>query len=100
MQTAAGLPVAIFALAAGAIADTYDRRSVMLLALSMTLGVSVILAVCEVTGVLTANLLLALTFLIGCCLALYLPAWQTSVSDQTASTDVSATRLSRSSNPA
>lgn len=90
VQTAAGLPVAIFALAAGAIADTYDRRSVMLLALSMTLGVSVILAVCEVTGVLTANLLLALTFLIGCCLALYLPAWQTSVSDQVPREDLPA----------
>lgn len=90
VQTAAGLPVAIFALAAGAIADTYDRRSVMLVALSMTLSVSVILAVCEVTGVLTANLLLALTFLIGCCLALYLPAWQTSVSDQVPREDLPA----------
>lgn len=82
VQTASGLPVAIFALAAGAIADTYDRRRVMLVALTMTLTVSVALAVCELAGVLTANLLLGLTFLIGCCLALYLPAWQSSVSEQ------------------
>lgn len=90
VQTASGLPVAIFALAAGAIADTYDRRRVMLVALTMTFSVSVALAACQVAGVLTAKLLLALTFLIGCCLALYLPAWQSSVSEQVPREDLPA----------
>lgn len=82
VQTASGLPVAIFALAAGAIADTYDRRKVMLVALSLTFVVSVVLTGCQLAGVLTPVSLLVLTFLIGCCLALYLPAWQSSVSEQ------------------
>ncbi len=90
VQTAAGLPVAIFALAAGAIADTYDRRRVMLLALTMTFVISVVLAIFQAAGLLTAYLLLGLTFLIGCCLALYLPAWQSSVSEQVPREDLPA----------
>jgi MFS family permease len=81
VQASISLPVMIFSLASGAIADNFDRRRVMLIAQLFMLVVSVALAACTYAGLITPWLLLAFTFLIGCGTALYNPSWQASVGD-------------------
>ncbi|MGI9514866.1 MAG: MFS transporter [Anderseniella sp.] len=81
VQASTALPIMLFALLAGAIADNLDRRIVMICAQGFMLIVSTALAICAWYGVLTPWLLIAFTFAIGCGTALNNPAWQASVGD-------------------
>jgi MFS family permease len=81
VQTSLTLPIMLFSLASGAVADNFDRRGVMLAAQAFMLAVSVVLALCAWWGLLSPWLLLGLTFLIGCGTALNNPSWQASVGD-------------------
>ncbi|WP_109807662.1 MFS transporter [Sphingosinithalassobacter portus] len=81
VQASVTLPVMLLALAAGAIADNFDRRKVMLAAQFFMLTVSLVLSVLTALHLMTPLLLLAMTFLIGCGMALNSPAWQASVGD-------------------
>ncbi len=81
VQASTALPVMLFSLAAGAVADNFDRRKIMLGAQIFMLGVSVVLSVCAMSGLITPWFLLMFTFLIGCGAAFYAPAWQASVGD-------------------
>lgn len=71
----------LFSLAAGAIADNYEKRAVMLVAQTFLIVVSVLLVGCTYFGLITPWSLLIFTFLIGCGTALNNPAWQSSVRD-------------------
>lgn len=82
VQASTTLPIMLLALPSGAIADIWDRRVIMLIAQGVMLTVSVILAVIAFMDLLTPWTLLTLTFLIGCGVALYGPAWQSSVGEQ------------------
>ncbi|HEV2605596.1 MAG TPA: MFS transporter [Microvirga sp.] len=79
VQAAATLPIFLFSLPAGALADIVDRRRMMILVqvglalLSLTLGVAVLL------GALTPAVLLGLTLLAGTGAALAGPVWQSIV---------------------
>jgi MFS family permease len=90
VQASTTLPVMLFSLAAGAIADNYDRRRIMLTAQLFMFAVSVGLAVFAWFGWLTPWTLLAFTFLLGCGTALNNPAWQSSVGDMVPRQDVPA----------
>jgi MFS family permease len=81
VQASVTLPIMLLSLVAGAIADNLDRRRVMLGAQVFMLIVSIVLAVCAYTGVITPWLLLMFTFLIGVGGAFNAPAWQASVGD-------------------
>jgi MFS family permease len=81
VQTSVALPIMLFSLFAGAMADNLDRRKVMLGAQMFMLTVSIGLTVCAWADVLTPWLLLLFTFLIGCGAAFNGPAWQASVGD-------------------
>ena len=81
VQASTALPVMVFSLIAGAVADSFDRRRVMLAAQFFMVGVSVALTVFAYMGWLNAWLLLSFTFLIGCGMAFNNPAWQASVRD-------------------
>lgn len=81
VATSTTLPIMLLALLAGAVADSLDRRIVMLWAQAFMLLVSLCLAACAWSGLLTPWLLLAFTFLIGCGTAFNAPAWQASVGD-------------------
>jgi MFS family permease len=81
VQASVNLPIVLLALVAGAMADNLERRHVMLGAQIFMLLVSVTLAVCAWTGLITPWLLLLFTFLIGCGTAFNAPAWQASVGD-------------------
>ena len=82
VQTALMIPIMIFAMPAGAIADMYDRRIVALIAVSISLTGASGLALSSLTGLLTPELLLSLCFVIGAGMSLMGPAWQSSVSEQ------------------
>ncbi|HJQ17522.1 MAG TPA: MFS transporter [Allosphingosinicella sp.] len=82
VQTALMLPVMLLAIPAGAAADMYDRRLVILSALLLSFGGASLLSALALLGLVTPPLLLLLTFLIGSGMALYGPAWQASVSEQ------------------
>lgn len=82
VQTALMLPIMLLSLAAGAIADMYDRRIVGLAALSLGLAGGIALSVLAYLNLISPNSLLLFCFLIGCGNALFGPAWQASVSEQ------------------
>jgi MFS family permease len=81
VQASTVLPIMLFSLAAGAAADVFDRRRLMLASQCLALAVSASLALFSYAGWVTPWLLLAFTFLIGCTNALYGPPWQSSVGD-------------------
>jgi len=81
VQASTTLPIMLFALVAGAIADSFDRRKVMLVAQTFMLVVSVLLTVFTWYGLITPWTLLAFTFLIDSGTALNSPSWQASVGD-------------------
>jgi len=82
VQTAGALPFFFLSLLAGALADTRDRRMIMLVSQTATLLASAALAVVALVGQVTPSLLLAFTFLISCGAALFAPAWQAAIGDQ------------------
>jgi len=89
VQASTTLPIMLFSLVAGAIADNFDRKRVMLVAQSFMFLVSALLAAVTYLGWISPWLLLAFTFLIGCGTALNNPAWQASVGDMVPREDVS-----------
>lgn len=81
VQASTTLPIMLFALVAGAIADGFNRRHVMLVAQVFMLVVSVLLTVFTWFDLITPWTLLAFTFLIDSGTALNSPSWQASVGD-------------------
>jgi MFS family permease len=82
VQTALMLPVMLISMPAGAIADMYDRRIVALVSLSIALSGATALTVLAWLGRVTPETLLALCFVVGSGMALFGPAWQSSVTEQ------------------
>src|SRR5512141_3043480 len=82
VQTALMLPVMLISMPAGAIADMYDRRVVALLSLSVALSGATALTVLAWLGLVTPTILLVFCFVVGSGMALFGPAWQSSVSEQ------------------
>ncbi|MCE3270760.1 MAG: major Facilitator Superfamily protein [Ramlibacter sp.] len=81
VQTAVFLPMFLLALPAGVMADTTDRRKLILHALAVQVGVMLVLAMLALLGWAGPATLLLFTFAAGCCTALLSPAWNTSVAD-------------------
>src|ERR1700741_3429852 len=82
VQTALMLPVMLISMPAGAIADMHDRRVVALVSLAIALSGATTLTVLAWLNLVTPNILLALCFVVGSGMALFGPAWQSSVSEQ------------------
>lgn len=90
VQASVTLPILLLSLLAGAVADSLDRRRVMIAAQCFMLLVSLALAACAWWGLITPWLLLAFTFLIGCGTAFNGPAWQASVGEMVPRADLPA----------
>lgn len=88
VQASTALPIMLFSLVSGALADNFDRRRVMLTAQCFMLTVSLILTVSTYFELITPWLLLTFTFLIGCGTALNNPSWQASVGDMVPRSDL------------
>jgi MFS family permease len=76
MQTAASLPVLFLGLLAGATADIYERRRLLIFWQCWMLGSVAVLAVLTFIGVITPVMLLLFTFLLNIGSAMNNPAWQ------------------------
>ncbi len=108
VTAAALLPIPCFSLLAGAVADAFDRRRVLLAAQSVMLSASVLLAWLSATGSMSPQVLIALTFMIGSGFAFNAPAWQAAVRDLVPVRDLPAAislnivgfNLSRTAGPA
>lgn len=79
VQASSTIPILLMAVPAGAIADSYDRRVVMLWAQGFMVVVSAVLSVLGYFGGIAPWSLLLLTLLVGLGTALNGPAWQASV---------------------
>jgi predicted MFS family arabinose efflux permease len=77
VQTAAGLPVLLFAVVAGTVGDLVDRRRFLLVTQVLMLVAAAALGVLAIEGLVTPWLLLALLFAVGTGQALTSPTWQT-----------------------
>jgi MFS family permease len=81
VQVAATVPMLLFALPAGALADIMDRRRLLIGVQLFQLVVGTALSALTALDLVPPALLLTFTFLLGSCLALTLPAYQASVQD-------------------
>lgn len=76
MQTAASLPVLVLGLFAGATADIYERRRLLIFWQTWMLVSVAVLALLTFTGVVSPYTLLLFTFLLNIGSAMNNPAWQ------------------------
>ncbi|GIE97525.1 MFS transporter [Paractinoplanes rishiriensis] len=76
VQTASTLPIVLLALPSGALADTFDRRRLLIAVQVFLSAVGVLLTVLTLAGRMPPTLLLTLTFVLGAGQALTAPAWQ------------------------
>ena len=81
VQTAVFMPMFVLSLPAGVLADTIDRRRLIVIALLAQAGVVLVLAVLLMAGWAGPATLLLFTFIAGCCTALLLPAWNSAVGE-------------------
>lgn len=79
VQAASNLPLFLFALLAGVLADRFDRRRILLIGQSLLLVTAGLFALLVWQGLITAPLLLAFTFLMATGAAFLGPAWQATV---------------------
>jgi MFS family permease len=75
VQTASMLPILLFALPSGVLADAFDRRHLLISVQGFLAGVGILMTVLTATGHMRPPLLLTLTFALGTGQALTLPAW-------------------------
>ena len=76
VQTAASLPVVLFAVVAGAAGDLVDRRKFLLITQGVMLVAAAALGFLALAGLVTPWVLLALIFAVGTGQALTSPTWQ------------------------
>jgi MFS family permease len=99
MQTAASLPVLFLGLLAGATADIYERRRLLIFWQTWMLVSVAVLAVLTFLGVVSPVTLLLLTFMLNIGSAMNNPAWQAIVPELVPREDIpSAVTLNAASN--
>jgi len=81
VQTAVFLPMFLLALPAGVLADTSDRRRLILGALMVQAATASTLALLVLGGMAGPGTLLFFIFVAGCCTALLSPAWNSAIGD-------------------
>ena len=81
VQTAVFLPMFALALPAGVVADTTDRRRLLLTTLLVQTAGVVVLSMALLGGVAGTATVLCFTFLFGCCTAVMSPAWNSMVGE-------------------
>jgi MFS family permease len=89
-QTAASLPYFLLALPAGAAGDIFDRRKLVLYTEAWMMGVSLLLAVLTVRGVMSPWLLLVLTFALSAGDAFETPTWRAILPELVSKKDLEA----------
>jgi MFS family permease len=88
VQAASSLPICLFAIPAGALADIFDKRKFLIVVETITTAVSAVYALIVGLGWATPANLLLFTFLIGAAGAMTVPAWQAVVTYLVAKDDL------------
>ena len=81
VQTAVFLPMFLFALPSGVLADTTDRRRLIQIALTVQAATATLLAGLVLAGYAGPGSLLFLIFIAGSCTAVLSPAWNSTIGD-------------------
>ena len=81
LQSAATLPILLFSLPAGAFADIFDRKKLLIVVTVLSFLSAAALTLAYWFHLITPGWLLFFTFLIGTGLALYGPAWLASTTE-------------------
>jgi MFS family permease len=76
VQTASMLPVLLLALPAGVLADSFDRRRLLIAVQCFQAAAGAALTLLTIAGEMTPALLLTLTFALGCGAAMTVPTYQ------------------------
>ena len=76
IQTATSLPFFLLSIPAGALADIFDRRHLLLFTQTWMFVTATILGILTLYGITTPSVILFMTFLLGIGTALNGPAWQ------------------------
>jgi len=82
VQTAMMLPIMLASLPAGAMADMFDRRKLAMAGLGISILSASLLTVLATFGLAGPWVLLGFCFLIGIGVAVYSPAWSSSINEQ------------------
>lgn len=82
VQTAMMLPLMLVAVPAGALADMFDKRKIAMTGLALSAVSAGVLTLLAWSGLATPWVILAFCVLIGAGVALYSPAWQSSIGEQ------------------
>ncbi|UPJ79255.1 MFS transporter [Bradyrhizobium sp. 183] len=90
VQASTALPPFILSVLVGAIADNFSRRMVILIGRTIIILASAILTALMALGLVDPWVILGISFLIGCGVALSDPAWQASVGDLVERHDIPA----------
>ncbi len=90
VQTATNLPIMLLALPAGAWSDMFERRRIMLGALTAMLLLSLVLAAIDFAGQAPAAVIIALTALLACGIACFSPAMNGSIGGVVPRTELAA----------
>jgi MFS family permease len=81
VQTAMMLPMLLFAVPAGVLADALDRRRMLIVVQWFQAATGAVLTVLTFAGQMTPALLLTLTFVLGCGGAMTIPTYQALIPD-------------------
>lgn len=88
VQAATSGAMALFALPAGAMADLFDRKRLLLVLVTFKASLALLLGALTLLGIISAWSLLTITFLLGVGSALMAPVWQTVVPTLVPRTDL------------
>ncbi|MBD0292075.1 MAG: MFS transporter [Jiangellaceae bacterium] len=91
VQAANTLPVMLMALPAGVLADSFDRRRLLLAVQAYFFVVAILLAALTAAGHMTSALLVAFTFALGIGGAVLIPVWQSIIPELVPRTELRAT---------
>lgn len=81
VQTASTTPSLIVGLVAGTMADLVDRRKLITINMIILTVATLMLGAATLAGIITPNLLLLLTFIVGASFTFYMPAQSASVNE-------------------
>ncbi|HEV8538988.1 MAG TPA: MFS transporter [Bacteroidota bacterium] len=90
LETALTLPIFLFSLPAGALADILDRRRILIATQSWMIAVAALMAITALTGTMTPAMLLVLTFVLNIGAAMNGPAWQAILQEIVGRTELSS----------
>ena len=81
VQASITLPIAVFSVLGGVLADSYERRKVLIFSQWLVLAASGSLALLTWAGLATVPVILLCTFLVGCGAATHIPSWMATAGD-------------------